>query len=192
MEDRTVDASNVIFHGGNINLYGKAINIHTHGGFINIYGEVDNICSHGGFVNDFRKTSKVVTKVEKVYVDNKVNELNKSLKESLSKKNAEINTLNNIITKQNAEINEMRCTLADMSNEDESSDTEMLQKEIAMLKDKLEKARNRERVLKAKADDAERALIDYKNKRFDEYKPSKTEVSEFYRVMLGLLDCETF
>jgi len=197
MQD-TIDmsnANNIVIHGGNNTIKGKANTVHTHGGFINIYGEVNELITHGGFVNDFRSGQEIIKK-EVIYKENPVSgnlennpEIIK-LKEQIRNKEKENKSLADIICQRDFEINALRSENQELQEELSNSSAVSLEKRIAELEDKLIKAKNRERVLKAKADDAEKNLIAYKNRHWDEYKPTKDEVGKFYRIMLGLLDCE--
>lgn len=72
----------------------------------------------------------------------------------------------------------------------EDTERQKLLREIEDLKDKLLKARNREHVLIHQRNDAERETMIAKSQVWDDFKPTKEQVKQYYNKVLMLLDCE--
>ena len=177
-----MEVTNYTIHGGVVQ------NINTNGGYVYIYGglveEIDvqggDVVLRGGIINNLinarmpkpetvireKIVEKVVEKV--VYRDSpKVIEELRKWKEAYDALDAENIELRNIL--QNGD--------------------NLLIEEINDLKEKLKKARDREKVLVMQRNEA-LAREEQDNNIWDDYKPSKEEVKRVYNTMCAFTECD--
>lgn len=104
---------------------------------------------------------------------------------------SETENLHNQLVYYERQNNDLQCQLAVALEKLEKSDRCKLEDEIEELKDKIARALNRERVLKMKAEYAEHEARIAKSQVWDDFKPTKEQVKEYYKTVRQLMDCET-
>jgi hypothetical protein len=78
-----------------------------------------------------------------------------------------------------------------LKKEIEATERQKLLREIDDLKEKLNKARQRENVAVLQRKDAEREALIAKSQVWDDFKPTKEQVKSFYKIITNCMDCET-